>query len=139
MPIEKQTDWVPLLRHQLQQGSSDARLTANQAAFAIGTTELVLAIAEELSMQSTGERFFVVLYLGLNGRPDLVSLLDRLQVSEVMRASTVNLDFVGHCCNALLQYMAHNRDVEASAVLTKITSWRKLAKRERRSRMRNDS
>jgi hypothetical protein len=142
--VEKQKDWIPLLRHQLQRGGAGVNFTAKQAVFAMNPTEIILTIAEVLSLQATGERLFVVLYLGLTGRPDLVSLLVQLQGRKDLRGNSANLDFLGECCNVLVHYMGVSGNLderpygEVSAVLTKISSRRSFATHMRRARARKE-
>jgi len=142
MSIERRRDWIPLLRHQLQQGDIGVVFTANQAAFAIGNTEIVLAMAAELSVQPTGEKSFVALYLGLNGRPDLLTLLQQLRGRKITGSGGfTNLEFLGECCNILIRYMGiteragyHPRN-DVTAKLTKIADSRRSVDHGRRARI----
>jgi hypothetical protein len=146
MSIERRGDWIPLLRHQLQQGDVGVVFTANQAALAIGTTEIVIAMAAELSVRTTGERLFVALYLGLTGRPDLLTLLERLRGGKDAGCEgSTNLEFLGECCNILVSYMGitersgHYPPSDVTAMLTNIADSRSSAYHGRRARTRYQS
>jgi len=144
MLIERRRDWIPLLRHQLQQGDIGVISTANQAAFALGPTEIIIAMAAELSMQSTGDKLFVALYLGLTGRPDLLTFLERLRSrKDAGGEEPTILDFLGECCNILVTFMGiierpgHHPRNDVTAMLTKIADSRKSVHHGRLSKTRH--